>query len=126
MADLDNLVHRKGAIINFIEEQAKSLYYGETTPYEFPSWSQAALLFEHTITPCRYHPSKSLLELAQEVITTAKSKGCVVEMHQVKDGKKVNAQVFDYHETIAKIERWIREETELIEMVNQKTVKKSL
>lgn len=125
MADLDKLMDRKGSIINFIQKQAKSLYYGETTPYEFPAWAQTALLFEHTITPCRYHPPESLLELAQEVITTAKSKGCVVEMHQVKDGKKVNAQVFDYHETIANIERWYKEKTELIEMVNQRIVKES-
>ncbi|MFX0136068.1 MAG: hypothetical protein ACFFDN_20680 [Candidatus Hodarchaeota archaeon] len=126
MADLDNLVDKKGFIIHFIEEQARDLFYGETTPYDFPAWAQTALLFEHTITPCRYHPPESLLELAQKVITTAKSKGCVVEMHQVKNGKKVNAQVFDYHETIAKIEQWFKKETELIEMVNQKMAKKSL
>lgn len=125
MADFDRLEDRKGSIINFIQKQATDLFYGETTPYDFPAWAQTALLFEHTITPCQYHPSESLLDLAQGVITRAKSKGCVVEMHQVKNGKKVNAQVFDYHGTIAKIEQWYKEETELIEMVNQKMAKKS-
>lgn len=120
MAGFDKLMDKKGFIINFIEEQARGLFYGNTTPYEFPAWAQTALLFEHTITSCRYHPPESLLELAQEVVTTAKSNGCVVKMRQDKNGKKVNAQVFDYHETIAKIEQWFKEETELIEEINQK------
>ena len=120
MAGFDKLADRKGFIIHFIEEQARGLFYGNTTSYEFPAWAQTVLLFEHTITPCRYHPPESLLELAQEVITTAKSNGCVVKMHQDKNGKEVNAQVFDYHKTIAKIEEWIKEETELIEEINQK------
>lgn len=40
MADFDKLVDRKGFIINFIEEQARDLFYGETTPYEVPAWAQ--------------------------------------------------------------------------------------
>jgi len=124
MADFDKLMDRKGTILNFIEDQARDLFYGETTPYDFPAWAQTALLFEHAIIPCRYYPHESLLELAQEVITIAESKGCVVEMHQVKDGKKVNAQIFDYHETIAKIEQWFKEENELIEEIKQELAKK--
>ncbi len=124
MADFDKLMDRKRFIINLIEEQARILFYEETSPYDFPAWAQTALLFEHAIIPCQYYPPESLLELAQEVITTAESKGCVVEMHQVKDGKKVNAQIFDYHETIAKIELWFKEENELTEKIKPEIAKK--
>ncbi len=124
MADFDKLMDRKRFIINLIEDQARVLFYKETTPYDFPAWAQTALLFEHIVIPCQYNLPESLLELAQEVITTAESKGCVVEMHQVKDGKKVNAQIFDYHETITKIERWFKEENELTEKIKQEIAKK--
>ena len=124
MADFDKLMDRKGLIINFIEDQARILFYEKTTPYEFPTWAQTALLFEHTIILCRYYPPESLLELAQEVINTAESKGSVVEMHQVKNREKVNAQIFDYHETIAKIELWFKEENKLTEKIRQEIAKK--
>ncbi len=39
-------------------------------------------------------------------------------------GKKVNAQIFDYHETIAKIELWFKEENELTEKIMQDIAKK--
>lgn len=49
MADLDKLVDREGSIIKFIQKQARELFYGKTTPYEFPAWAQTALLFEHVM-----------------------------------------------------------------------------
>jgi len=44
------------------------------------------------------------------VINEAKSHECKVERYQVKDGKKVNAKVFDYSGTISKIIEWLNEE----------------
>ena len=110
MADFDKLSDTKGIIINFIEERVRELFYGEGTEYDFSPWIQAALLFEQVIIPCDYYVPETLLEFAQEVIDEAKSHKCKVKRYQVKDGKKVNAEVFDYSETISKIIEWLNEE----------------
>ena len=110
MADFDKLSDTKGTIINFIEERGRELFYGGGTEYDFSPWIQAALLFEQAIIPCNYYVPETLLEFAQDVINEAKSHKCKVERYQVKHGKKVNAQVFDYGETISKIIEWLNEE----------------
>ncbi len=57
------------------------------------------LLFEQVIIPCDYYVPEPLLEFAQDVINEAKSHECKVERYQVNDdGKKVNAEVWDYGE----------------------------
>ena len=110
MADFDKLSDTKGTIINFIEERVRELFYGGGTEYDFSPWIQAAQLFEQVIIPCDYYVPETLLEFAQDVINEAKSHECKVKRYQVKDGKKVNAEVFDYSETISKIIEWLNEE----------------
>ncbi len=120
MADFDKLSDRKGTIINFIEEQARELFYGGGTEYDFSLWIQAALLFEHLIIPAKYYVPESLLELAQGVIDEAKSHECKVERYQVKDGKKVNAEIWEYSETIYKITEWLDKEKNFKEKMEMK------
>ncbi len=103
MADFDKLSDTKGIIINFIEERVRELFYRSGTEYDFSPWIQAALLFEHAIIPCDYYVPETLLEFAQDVNNEAKFHECKVERYQVKNGKKVNAKVWDYGETISKI-----------------------
>lgn len=110
MADFDKLSDTKGTIINFIEERVRELFYGGVTEYDFSPWIQAALLFEQVIIPCDYYVPETLLEFAQNVINEAKSHECKVERYQVKDGKKVNVEVWEYGETISKIIEWLNEE----------------
>lgn len=110
MADFDKLSDTKGIIINFIEEKARKLFYDGGTEYDFSSWVQAALLIEEIIIPCDYYIPETLLEFVQEVINEVKSHECKVERYQVKDGKKVNAEIWDYEETIGKIDSWFNEE----------------
>ena len=110
MADFDKLSDTEGIIINFIEEKVRGLFYGSVTPYEFSPWIQAALLFEQIIIPCDYLFPETLYELAQEVINEAESHKCKTECYGVKDGKKVNIEVFDYGETISKITEWLKKE----------------
>jgi hypothetical protein len=117
MADFDKLSDTKGEIINFIEKHARALLYQEVTSFDFSAWVQVALLFEQVIIPCRYYFPESLYELAQKVINIAKTKDCQVERYQEKDGKKVNVQIFDYQETINKIEQWLKEEKEFNESI---------
>ncbi len=89
----------------------RELFYGGGTEYDFSPWIQAALLLEQVIIPCDYYVPETLLEFAQDVINEAKSQECKVERYQVNnDGKKVNAEVFDYSETISKIIEWLNEE----------------
>ncbi len=121
MADFDKLSDRKGTIINFIEEQARELFYGGGTEYDFSLWIQAALLFEHLIIPAKYYVPESLLEFAQIVIEEAKSHECKVERYQVNDdGKKVNAEIWEYSETISKITEWLDEEKGFKEKMKMK------
>jgi hypothetical protein len=110
MADFDKLSDTKGEIINFIEEKARKLLYQEVTEFDFSTWVQTALLFEHVIIPCRYYFPETVYELAQEVINIGEAKGYSVERYQVKNGKKVNVQIFD--ETITKIRQWLQKEKE--------------
>lgn len=117
MADFDKLSDTKGEIINFIEEKARALLYQEVTSFDFSAWVQVALLFEQVIIPCRYYFPESLYELAQEVINIARNKGCRVERFQEKDSHKVNAHIFDYQDTINKIEHWLKEEKEFNENI---------
>ena len=45
------------------------------------------------------------------MIDEAKSHECKVERYQVNgDGKKVNAEIWDYRETISKITEWVNKE----------------
>jgi len=121
MADFDKLSDRKGTIINFIEEQVRELFYGGGTEYDFSLWIQAALLFEHLIIPAKYYVPESLLEFAQIVIDEAKSHECNVERYQVNyDGKKVNAEIWGYSETISKITEWLDEEKGFKEKMKMK------
>ena len=115
MADFDKLSDTKGRIINYIEERVRELFNGRTTEYDFSLWVQAALLFEHVIIPCNYYVPETLLEFAQDVINEAKPHECKIERYQVKEGKKVNIQVFDYGETISKIIEWVNEEKKIKE-----------
>ncbi|NGX32192.1 MAG: hypothetical protein K1060chlam4_00233 [Candidatus Anoxychlamydiales bacterium] len=111
MADFDKLSDTKGIIINYIEERGRELFYGGGTEYDFSLWIQAALLFEQIIIPCDYYIPETLLEFAQDVINEAKSHECKVERYQINDdGKKVNAEVWDYGEIVAKIIEWINKE----------------
>ena len=111
MADFDKLSDTKGTIINFIEERVRELFYGGGTEYDFSPWIQAALLFEQVIIPCDYYVPETLLEFAQNVINEAKSHECKVKRYQINDdGKKVNAEVWDYGETISKIIEWLNKE----------------
>ena len=111
MADFDKLSDTKGPIINFIEEKARKLFYGGGTEFDFSLWIQVALLFEHLIIPAKYYVPKSLLEFAQDIINEAKSNECKVERYQIdNDGKKVNAKIWDYNETISKITEWVKKE----------------
>ena len=111
MADFDKLSDIKGTIINYIEERGRELFYGGGTEYDFSLWIQAALLFEQIIIPCDYYIPETLLEFAQDVINEAKSHECKVERYQINDdGKKVNAEVWDYGEIVAKIIEWINKE----------------
>ena len=66
--------------------------------------------FEKVVIPCDYYVPETLLEFAQDVINEAKSHECKVERYQVKDGKNVNAEVFNYGETISKITDWLNKE----------------
>ncbi len=121
MADFDKLSDRKGTIINFIEEQVRELFYGGGTEYDFSLWIQTALLFEHLIIPAKYYAPESLLEFAQIVIDEAKSHECKVERYQVNgDGKKVNAEIWEYSETISKITEWLDEEKGFKEKMKMK------
>ena len=110
MADFDKLSDTKGTIINFIEEKARKLFYDGGTEYDFSSWVQAALLIETIIIPCDYSIPETLLEFVQEVISEAKYHECKVERFQLKDSKKVNTEIWDYKETIGKIDTWFNEE----------------
>lgn len=114
MADFDKLSDTKGTIINFIEEEARKLFYDGGTEYDFSSWIQAALLIEKIIIPCDYYIPETLLEFVQEVISEARSHECKVERYQVKDGRKVNAEIWDYEKTIGKIDAWLKEESKQI------------
>jgi hypothetical protein len=114
MADFDKLSDTKGTIINFIEEKARKLFYDGGTEYDFSSWVQAALLIEEIIIPCDYYIPGTLLDFVQEVISEAKSNDCKVERYQLKDGKKVNAKIWDYEEIIGKIDAWFNEERKYI------------
>ncbi len=125
MADFDKLSDTKGIIINFIEERVRELFYGGGTEYDFSPWIQAALLFEQVIIPCDYYVPETLLEFAQDVISEAKSHECRVERYQVKDGKKVNAEVWDYGETISKITEWLNEEKSFKEEIKSKMKSKN-
>ncbi len=87
---------------------------------KFSLWIQAALLFEHLIIPAKYYVPESLLELAQEVIDEAKSHECEVERYQVSDGKKINAKIWEYSETISKITEWLDEEKGFKEKMKMK------
>jgi len=107
MADFDKLSDTKGIIIHFIEEKARKLFYNVGTEYDFSPWVQAALLIEKIIIPCDYYIPETLLEFVQEVINEAKSHESKVERYQVKDGKKVNAEIWDYEETVTKIDKWL-------------------
>jgi hypothetical protein len=114
MADFDKLSDAQGFIINFIEKKARGLLYEGGTEYDFSPWIQAALLLEKTVIPCEYYVPETLLEFAEEVIEEAKVHGCEVERYQVDgEGKKVNARIWNYTETIAKIEEWVRKKTEI-------------
>ena len=110
MADFDRLSDMKGLIINFIDEKARDLFYTPVNEYNVSPWIQTAVLFEEVIIPCRYYFPESLFGLAEEMIKVAESKGCKAEYYQVKDGKKVNVQVWDYTESINKIKKWLKEE----------------
>ncbi len=125
MADFDKLSDTKGIIINFIEERGRELFYGGGTEYDFSLWIQAALLFEQLIIPCDYYVPETLLEFAQDVINEAKSHECKVERYQVKDGKKVNTEVWDYGETISKIIEWLNEEKSFKEEIKSKMKSKN-
>ena len=114
MADFDKLSDTKGTIINFIEEKARKLFYEGGTEYDFSSWVQAALLIEKIIIPCDYYIPETLLEFVQEVINEAKYHECKVERFQLKDGKKANVEIWDYEETIGKINTWLNEERKYI------------
>ena len=126
MADFDKLSDTKGTIINFIEERGRELFYGGGTEYDFSPWIQAALLFEQVIIPCDYYVPETLLEFAQDVINEAKSHECKVERYQVNDdGRKVNAKVWDYNETISKITEWFIEEKSFREEIKSKMKSKN-
>ena len=119
MADFDKLSDTKGTILNFIEKRARGLLYGGGTEYDFSLWIQTALLFEQVIIPCDYYFPETLLEFAQDVIDEAKSHECKVERYQVNSaGEKVNAEVWDYSETIFKITKWLNKEKKIKEEIN--------
>ena len=125
MADFDKLMDAKGTIINFIEERVRELFYEGGTESDFSLWIQAALLFEQVIIPYNYYVPETLLEFAQDVINEAKSHECKVERYQVKDGKKVNAEVWDYDKTISKITKWVNEEKSFKEEIKSKIKSKN-
>ena len=69
---------------------------------------------------------ESLLQFAQDVINEAKSHECKVERYQVNnDGKKVNAEVWDYGGTISKIIEWLNEEKGFKEEMKSKMKSKN-
>ena len=95
-------------IINYITDQLKELFYQASNEYNVATWAQSMLLLVSCVIPCDYYVPEELLTLSKEIVESAKTHNCTIEMHQVKDGKKVNVFRQEFKKEKDMIIKWIQ------------------
>lgn len=108
MADDDLLSDARYDIAFYITAVINDLFDREVNPFNWPTWLQAALLFDEWIIPCNYMPSGQLYYLAGAIVDEASKSNNRVEFYQNKGEERIVVNKIDITENIERIKEWMK------------------
>ncbi len=100
MADDDLLSDARYDIISYITVVIDNLFNQEGSSYDWPTWVQAAILFDECILPCNYTPSTELYNLAGSIVDEG-----------LKNNNHEEYLHYNSEEILKRIEEWMKKNT---------------
>ncbi|MBA7624412.1 hypothetical protein ES703_31820 [subsurface metagenome] len=108
MADDDLLSDARYDIASYITAVLNDLFNREVNPFNWPTWLQAALLFDECVIPCNYMPPNQLYYLAGSIVDEASKNDNRIEFYQYKGEERILVDTMDITEKIERIEEWMK------------------